>query len=577
MTSLQLTKILSLFSTALSFSQKPQAKAWVGVAVIALWGLMRFSQPIRSWLITSLKRAFWLTLEVLIVSWGFVNIISTFWRHTVVVANAFYTTYTVSTNKIDTRVIAILSFVVGVISAFAVVWARSGSSGSGAGNYSPSAKAKTRKPTDEPTACYTTVNVTANKPIDESIQTFFPNDIVDRISHLEVLLQGVLGKLSDIPSIDLIAASFQDVHDDITSKNIVSKSKESCNLPVIASIVSSLPEGNPLLLEKNDRHPTTEQQDERDSNVFQREDKSAPTSESNVAREPNDSCVKPTSETMTEAMLREYIGETKNNFFKKIAQLSREERESKRKPNELTPDEQQLGQVSLRDLDLKWIRDSFRQVKPAHLQDIGTLTPEESKFSRNSVREIIRQRRHENWVAHMKKKGIVLFICPQCNTTTTEGHRCFATAWNTKVKKGPLLSSKEILVTQQGRGAIKLQEQMRVDQEHLGKSYQKLHEKKHLLSAQENQAHALRLKLSSPSNLKEMASQDNHDTCMVGEAGLSLNNILLEPKQPSQSSCSEISLPSCVTCFKDKAVISLNRVTEVPFQRAHFSLAIPGC
>lgn len=498
-------QIIDRVLMGLNWVQTPAASAVAAGSAIFIWAIVRFSHTLRNWLVSGLKRLFWLIVEFLFLSWGIITICLVAWRYGAQVLAEKAIWGKAADGLLLFGLVAIISFTAGVILSLTAFRSKSGSIGSGAGKSLQNAKGNSLKPQNQRfIGGSSLVNLTADQNIDEVAQTLFPNELRVRINQLEELMRILVSKFADMPSIDLIAASFQDIQENTTTGTFDVASNQHVRPPIVASVTSVLPEGNPLLDTPNsscgaERLPSTavfHPQENKNDNSGQC---------SNATPAETVSQRLPTA-VMTESMLSEFVGVNKEDFFKKVSQLAREERESKRKPNELTEEEKNLGKESLKELDLKWIRESFRQIKPAHHQDIGALTEEESKFSRNSIKELIRQRRHDNWVKNMRKKGVVLFVCPTCNTTTTEGHRCFATAWNAKIKRGPLMGAKEVLVTQQGRGAIKLQEQMRIDQEHLGKSYQKLHEKKHLLSAQEKQAEALRLNL--PLSLEKQSSRN---------------------------------------------------------------------
>lgn len=501
----------------ISWIQTPSAQNWTALGIVLAWILVRFNRCACDWLLWGLKKILRIVVECCLVGWGLLVVGQLMFTHVQGLLSSIPVVTRPPGNFENLLILVIFAFTSGGFITYFGLCYKTRSNGSGAGKQSkigkvPSIKNKKDTCVDDVTS--TTVYATSHTPIDDITETFISRQLTSRINHLEELMQCMLSKMSDIPSIDLIAASFQDVHENIQSEGGSIRSTLVNSSPIVAPITTALKEGNPLL-ESEDEYPISKTPGSTHKSTTQEIQKSTPLSSSQeLSTNSLSSQQKCPEEIMTESMLKEFIGLPKDDFLKKTAQLSREIRDARRKPNELTVEERELGQRSLRDLDLKWIKESFRQIKPCHYQEIGFLTSEEATFSRNSVKEIIRQRRHENWVTDMKKKGVTLFICPNCNTTTTDGHRCFATAWNTKIRKGPFQGAKEVLVTQQGRGAIKLQEQMRLDQEHLGKSYRKLHEKKHLLTTLENQAQALRQYLSTASDQPEKANDMQQDANM---------------------------------------------------------------
>lgn len=492
--------MLEIASAAFKWVFTPAAHVWTAAVVLLLWVVVRFYRHLGHYLLKIFRCLILVLLEIMVVSCGILVIGKAAISRVQEVVKTLLSFVELNNDVCYFIAVSGAAFILGVLITFALFSCGSYSCGSGAGKQEKKAKVvevNTQRSAKLLADSLPRINNTATTSKDETLSLGCSRDLISRMDRFEELMRCVLGKLADVPSIDLIAASFQEVNENSGIEN--GAFVHSKNTSPLAAPISSIPGGNPLLETDEataaDRRVSTPSTDPISSLNFEESatGNKVSTTQDEVLR-------KNQSETMTDAMLKEYIGINKEDFFKKVAVMARENREAKRKPNELSEEERQLGQQSLRDLDLKWIKDSFRQVKPSHLQQIGVLTPEESTFSRNSIKEIIRQRRHEAWIISMKKKGVTLFICPSCNTTTTEGHRCFATAWNTKVKRGPLVGSKEVLLTQQGRGAIRLQEQMRLDQEHLEKSYKKLHEKKHLITSQEKQAEALKLHLSSSSS-----------------------------------------------------------------------------
>lgn len=545
----------------------PTRQASLAFIVVLGWALVRFNHCVRSWIMKTLKTLLLTAAEILIVGWGLWVMGISFWNYLSDTVQRVNNKNIFTAEAIGSLIPIITSVLVGVLITNVGFWLSSRFSGSGAGKqnlqqhkYTPIDEKETKN-LPESTA---TVNSIPTTPVDNVMYSLFPNEINSRFFRLEDLLKQVLSKFSEVPSIDLIAASFQDVNENILSEGGLVRSVMSVQPPLVAPITSSLPDGNPLLEEPTAIPNRTSRPDlsVQRTHCIQLGNSGLEQPHRMVTTQ-----LKPSKDLLTAETLNEFVGLNKEDFFKRVSQLAREDRDSKRKPGVLSIEEQELGQRSLRDLDLKWMKEALRQVKPMHLQPIGTLTLEEATFSRNSIKEIIRQRRHENWVENMKQKGVKLFICPNCNSTTTEGHRCFATAWSTKIKKGPFIGAKEMLISQQGRGAIKLQEQMKLDQEHLGKSYQKLHEKKHLLTAQENQAQALRLKQSSNQSSHIDANLEDSDMQNQPFGVLSLLDSSNENRQAKS-----LEVPLSATVFNDsncqcqcRCKNPISDTTESPF------------
>jgi hypothetical protein len=140
----------------------------------------------------------------------------------------------------------------------------------------------------------------------------------------------------------------------------------------------------------------------------------------------------------------------------------------------LTEDEQQL---TLDELHRKWkveaqqTRSERPKLNRFDWEGLGTLTEEQKLLPRHEIRKIIKNRKYDRWVASMKAQGIPLHQCDICQELATENHRCLATRWTTEGQRGV---RKGLVITQTGRGAIRLHEKQIIDQTALNKEYEEI-------------------------------------------------------------------------------------------------------
>lgn len=129
------------------------------------------------------------------------------------------------------------------------------------------------------------------------------------------------------------------------------------------------------------------------------------------------------------------------------------ELEATKDPEFLTAEERQFN--TLAELALHWKKQDLRRglsTKPVNVYDykvdLGTLTADmKEKMRRWDLKKLIKQRKHERWIADQVAKGVPLFECEHClRVDKVNGHRCSVTGWTTG-KPGPL-TSRHVIITQ---------------------------------------------------------------------------------------------------------------------------------
>ena len=151
----------------------------------------------------------------------------------------------------------------------------------------------------------------------------------------------------------------------------------------------------------------------------------------------------------------------------------------------LTTEEKVIAARSLAELNVLWKTQNKMTIYPNDSDDLGTLQGDELSFSRRTVLDMIRQRRLKNQLQNMRERGLDAQICSTCSKVVGSGHQCVPLNWSRPIRKGAIPQHRQLVVTQDGQGAVKLQNRQFVDPTEIEEAYKKLQEMKHL--AQEQQ------------------------------------------------------------------------------------------
>src|SRR6185437_17038745 len=68
--------------------------------------------------------------------------------------------------------------------------------------------------------------------------------------------------------------------------------------------------------------------------------------------------------------------------------------------------------------------------------------------------------------------GKELHLCPTCQELSDENHRCMATVWAAEFNKKGIPITKQLVITQQGQGDVRLKEQRIVNREALDANFE---------------------------------------------------------------------------------------------------------
>jgi hypothetical protein len=187
---------------------------------------------------------------------------------------------------------------------------------------------------------------------------------------------------------------------------------------------------------------------------------------------------------MTKEDVEKFIGKPQQEVAFEINRRERERREGARLPYYLTESEIELARASLAVLDRQWRMKAGLKIRAIDFIEIGNLTEEQLKLPRHLIRQLIRTRRTENFVERMREEGRETIRCGKCQrlypADTT--HNCFvAGGWSSNILREGVPATKEMVITQTGRGGIQIKQQIGLDAKRLNENYKKLSEYKMVL------------------------------------------------------------------------------------------------
>lgn len=187
---------------------------------------------------------------------------------------------------------------------------------------------------------------------------------------------------------------------------------------------------------------------------------------------------------ITEEQLKPFVGLDLKEFAEKAAILAGTKKPPK--PLFLLEEEKEIAGRSLAELARKWKADNGQAIYPSDKQEIGVLTPQEQNMFRRTIQDIIRQRRLQSRLVYMQANGFPdSFICDTCSTVVGPGHLCQGTNWSQRLRGGPVPKSRQVVMTQDGQGAIRLAQRQFIDPKDLETTFKKVEEIKHVANLQQ--------------------------------------------------------------------------------------------
>ena len=157
------------------------------------------------------------------------------------------------------------------------------------------------------------------------------------------------------------------------------------------------------------------------------------------------------------------------------------EEELKRKarqrlPDELTEVERHLAQTDFARLAREWKRRLGYEIRGSDFRDLGKLNEKQVELPRRSVLQILKRRRNIAHIEAAREEGIEILQCDICEEQYVKGrgHNCFVTSWVTSTTRGGLPHKKQLVVSQSGKGAVKIGQQYAIDKNKLEKEREKM-------------------------------------------------------------------------------------------------------
>lgn len=180
---------------------------------------------------------------------------------------------------------------------------------------------------------------------------------------------------------------------------------------------------------------------------------------------------------ITEEDATAYSRMTEEDLLKTLQKKHKEKIQLEKAPRFLDEKEQQMN---LDELDKKIKEDErkrkmFGKPSPQFTEySLGVLTEEERTLPIQEIKQIINQRKHENWVKRMRDRGVQLRKCEVCGQLRAEHrHMCFRTNISTEFRKsGRIPTKKELIITQTGGRDLHLKQQSVIDHGKLLKEHE---------------------------------------------------------------------------------------------------------
>lgn len=181
-----------------------------------------------------------------------------------------------------------------------------------------------------------------------------------------------------------------------------------------------------------------------------------------------------------------YANMTEKQVRDELVRIERERKAQNRELEYLTVSEKELAKADLAKLNRTWrSKDPEYRLRDYDFRDLGILNDEEADLPRRLIRQIIRNRRLEAMVEQARAEGKEILQCRNCELMFPKGrpHRCFTTSWGrSKVNRG-VPFKEDVVVSQVGRGHIKIGRQNRLDTDKCLKHYENLAQHRVLLKA----------------------------------------------------------------------------------------------
>jgi hypothetical protein len=179
----------------------------------------------------------------------------------------------------------------------------------------------------------------------------------------------------------------------------------------------------------------------------------------------------------TEQDLQQFVGKPLAEIAAKVSIQERDRKLALKTPEFLTEIEKETGKISLSTLDRQWRELAGWKIKPTDYIEIGTLNNEQVNLPRTLVRRIIRDRRAQDFMDRMREEGRETVKCEKCHRLypADGNHNCFiASGWSSTKQRDGLPVTKQMVISQMGKGGIQIRPTVGVNAERLNENFQKL-------------------------------------------------------------------------------------------------------
>lgn len=138
------------------------------------------------------------------------------------------------------------------------------------------------------------------------------------------------------------------------------------------------------------------------------------------------------------------------------------------------------------------------------------------------MKQIIHNRRAEAMIKAAKQAGKEIAKCEICSRAylLERGHRCFITAWSSKVQSAKLPSTSNIIISQDGNHEIKISRRTMVDSEKIRREYEKLKQYRTMVSGKDIKENTHSLARIPPVDMEQVPLPSTPITCAVPDLPL---------------------------------------------------------
>ena len=176
--------------------------------------------------------------------------------------------------------------------------------------------------------------------------------------------------------------------------------------------------------------------------------------------------------------IRDHLDLTEEDLYHLLAARRQTRFQNKKLEQYLTTEEKQLALEDANSLFKLW--KSRRSGKLTRFDDdkLGGLSNEEVNLPRHMVNELIREKRHQQYLANARLAGKILKTCPNCGKLFVDGHnhQCFSLPLGQRGMRKGLPVQEQLMVKSDGKKSFSVTTKPTVDLEEVKKQFDKFRE-----------------------------------------------------------------------------------------------------